>query len=505
MRIAPILSHFAHQLGVVAVLAGLCLGPSRALAAEPNRSALPDVFPADRLLWELDLGSHQYTVPLVDAGQIILGVNDMELDHPAAESTGGGILMCRKAATGELVWQLPIPRNMEGNIPPSHFNHWKCGVCSRPVVEGDRLYLVSPRGDVLCVDRNGQADGNDGPYLDDARYMGVPAGSAYQLTKTDGDIVWRFDLIKELGVVPHDVCGSSPTQWGDCVYFCTSNGQDHRHEKMVNPKAPSLIAVEKATGRLVAVEDEGISARTFHGQWSSPVAAEFGGRPTIVFGGGDGFLYGFEPADASSAGKTPVKLKCIWRRDCCPADYRVRDGVPIPYSGWKKKSPEGPSEIISTPAVDHGRIYVAIGQSPVHGPGRGALSCVDGATGEMVWQNCQVSRTLSEAAICDGLLYLPDYSGILHCIDAGSGEIVWQHDLEGGVWCASAMVAGGRVYVGTERMAYWVLRAGREKEVLGKGRTQSMAITTVVAEDTFFLPTQRRIFAVKMGKAQPGF
>ena len=484
---------------MVAAITLLLLGSSTAHAAGPKRSALPDVFPPESLLWELELGSHQYTVPVVDTGQIFLGVNDMELDHPAVVPTGGGILMCRDADTGELVWRLPIPRNLEGNIPPSHFGHWKCGVCSQPTIDGDRLFLVGPRGDVLCVDRNGQADGNDGPFLDDARYMGVPTDSDYELAKTDGDIVWRYDLIEELGVVPHDVCGSSPTQWGDCVYFCTSNGQDHRHDKVVNPDAPSLIAVEKATGRLVAVEDEGISAGTFHGQWSSPVAVEFDGRPTIVFGGGDGILYAFEPADASSSDK-PGKLKLIWKRDCCPADYRMRGGVPRPYSGWRSRIPDGPSEIISTPAIHQGRVYVAIGQSPVHGPGVGALSCVDGVTGEMVWQNRQVTRTLSEAAICDGLLYLPDYSGILHCIDAETGEIVWQHDMGGGVWCASATVADGRVYVGTERMAFWVLKAGREKEVLARSRTKSMAITTVIAENTLFLPTQRRIFAVELSE-----
>lgn len=500
MRTASTVPRFLLCFWAAMTLGLLPQSLSTTRAAEPNRSVLPDVFSAERLLWELDLGSHQYTVPLVDAGQIFLGVNDMELDHPAIESSGGGILMCRNAATGELVWRLPIPRNMAGNNPPSHFNHWKCGVCSQPVVDGDRLYLVGPRGDVLCVDRKGQANGNDGPFLDDACYMGVPANSDYQLAETDGDVIWRFDLLTELDVVPHDVCGSNPTQYGDCVYFCTSNGQDNRHDKIVNPKAPSLIAIDKATGRLVAVEDEGISANTFHGQWSSPVAAEFDGRPTIVFGGGDGVLYAFEPAEASSSVDEPGKLKLIWKRDCCPADYRVRDGVPLSYSGWKSKRPDGPSEIISTPAIHQGRIYVAIGQSPVHGPGKGALSCVDGVTGEMVWQNCQVDRTLSEAAICDGLLYLPDYSGALHCIDAETGESVWQHDLGGGVWCSSATVSDGRVYVGTERMAFWVLKAGREKEVLAKSRVQSMPITTVVNDDTLYLPTQRRIFAVGMSE-----
>ena len=482
------------------LLATLLPGPMIVCGAEPRRSALPEPFSADRLLWELELGSHQYTVPRIDGEQIFIGVNDLRIDHPAVQPSGGGILMCREAATGKLIWQLPIPRNMAGNTPPSHFGHWKCGVCSQPAVDGDRLFIVGPRGDVLSIDRNGQADGNDGPFLDDARYMGVPSDSDYQLTDTDGDIVWRFDLLEELGVVPHDVCGSSPTQYGDCVYFCTSNGQGHRHATIVNPDAPSLIAVEKATGRLVATDDEPISANTLHGQWSSPLAAQFDGRPMIVFGGGDGILYAFEPVDASTVADKPRKLKTIWKRDCCPADYRIRDGRPLPYSGWKNKLPDGPSEIISTPAVHAGRVYVAIGQSPIHGPGRGMLSCIDGATGAVVWQNREVDRTLSEAAIHDGLLYLPDYSGKLHCIDAETGKTVWQHDLGGGVWCASATVADGRVFVGTERMAFWVLKAGREKEVFSRGRVQSMAITTAVGEGTFYLPTQRRIFAVGIGR-----
>ena len=496
MKSALLASYFHQRVRALTLLASLLIGPSFTYSASPARSALPDVFPADRLLWQLDLGSHQYTVPLVDNGQIFLGVNDMELEHPVVQPTGGGILMCRDAMTGKLIWQLPIPRNMEGNNPPSHFGHWKCGVCSRPAIDGDRLFLVGPRGDVLCVDRNGQADGNDGPFLEDVHYMGVPAGSDYKPVETDGDVIWRYDLMEELAVVPHDVCGSSPVQYGDCVYFCTSNGQDHRHSRMVNPGAPSLIAVEKATGRLVAVENEGISAGTFHGQWSSPVVGEFGGQPTIVFGGGNGILYAFEPADANVSDK-PGELKLIWKRDCCPADYRTHNGIPRPYSGWRSRLPDGPSEIIATPAIDHGRIYVAIGQSPVHGPGSGALSCVDGVTGEMVWQNRRVDRTLSEAAICDSLLYLPDYSGMLHCIDTETGEIVWQHDMGGGVWCASATVFDGRVYVGTERMVFWVLKAGRQKEVVARSRTRSMAITVVAAENALYLPTQRQILAVR--------
>ncbi|HYW79266.1 MAG TPA: hypothetical protein VE890_06790, partial [Thermoguttaceae bacterium] len=179
----------------------MLLVPTFVCGAEPERSALPEPFSPDRLLWELELGSHQYTVPRIDDGQIFMGINDLAIDHPAIKSSGGGILMCREAATGKLIWQLPIPRNMEGTDPPSHFGHWKCGVCSQPAIDGDRLFMVGLRGDVLCIDRNGQADGNDGPFLDDARYMGVPEASNYKLSKLDGDIVWRLDMIEQLGVV----------------------------------------------------------------------------------------------------------------------------------------------------------------------------------------------------------------------------------------------------------------------------------------------------------------
>jgi hypothetical protein len=64
-----------------------------------------------------------------------------------------------------------------------------------------------------------------------------------------------------------------------------------------------------------------------------------------------------------------------------PPDYRMRDGKPIPYSRHNKKSPDGPSEVIGDPKLYRGRVYVVIGQSPIHGRGQGILACIDVATG----------------------------------------------------------------------------------------------------------------------------
>jgi len=139
---------------------------------------------------------------------------------------------------------------------------------------------------------------------------------------------------------------------------------------------------------------------------------------------------------------------------------------------------------------------VAIGQSPLHGNGQGLLSCVDAATGEKVWVSELVERTLATAAIADGLLYIPDCSNHLHCFDAETGRRYWVHDLEAKTWCASAFVADGKVYVGTEKHVLWVLKAGKEKEVMSRTRLDSPAITLAAAEGVLYVPTQRSLRAL---------
>jgi len=469
------------------IAAGFCL------AAETTEPAFPEAFNPKNVLWEIKLGSHQYTTPIIDNSQLFIGIDDRNLQHSALTQTGGGILMRLDPKTGKMIWQMVIPRYVEGNTKPSHFNKWRCGVCSQPAIEGKRLYIVGPRGDVLCLDRNGQTDGNDGPFLNEAQY--IEAGADYKLQKTDGDIIWEHNMLSSTKVVPHDVCGSSPLLVGDYLYACTSNGQDNLHRYMVNPNAPALIALDKNTGKLAAVEAEGISKDTFHCNWSSPVAAMAGGKPIILFGGGNGILYAFKPV-VTTADK-PQKLKKLWQYDCCPADYRYKDGKPKRYSTHGNKTPDGPSEIISVPTVYNGRVYVAIGQSPVHGPGQGMLTCIDVATGKKIWQSAKVDRTTSQPAIDNGLLYISDYTGNLNCHDADTGKLYWQHDMEAGTWHASPVVTEGKVYISTERKVLWILKAGKKKQVLARSRLSSPAITPLAHGGILFLPTQKKLSAIK--------
>ena len=76
------------------------------------------------------------------------------------------------------------------------------------------------------------------------------------------------------------------------------------------PTAPSLIVLDKKTGRLVASDDARIGPRLLHGQWSSPSLGAVNGRKLVFFGGGDGTCYAFEALSAVIERETAPGAAC---------------------------------------------------------------------------------------------------------------------------------------------------------------------------------------------------
>jgi len=117
-------------------------------------------------------------------------------------------------------------------------------------------------------------------------------------------------------------------------------------------------------------------------------------------------------------------------------------------------------------------VYVAIGRDPRHGPGRGALHCIDaGKTGDIsrsgrVWCYDAIDRTLSTPSVAGGLVYIPDLTGRLHCLDAGTGRCCWTHDTGHETW-GSTLAADGKTLtiVQTFKSA---MGEGEQKLVLDK-------------------------------------
>ena len=240
-----------------------------------------------------------------------------------------GVLMCFRESDGKFLWQIVARQEPRARSSNEHI-----GIISTPAVEGDRLYYVSNRCELVCADVAGD----------------VATGK--------GKIIWKLDMIKELKVYPGglegSVPGSSPLIVGDLVYVLTSNGTEDKKTK--EPKAPSLVAVNKKTGKLVW-SDNTPGDKIMDGQWSSPVAAEANGEMLVIYGAGDGWLYALEAATG----------ELRWKFDCNPkaAIFKV-DG-----SGTR-------GFIVATPVVWDNKLYVAVGAQPDHcNGGVGHLWCID--------------------------------------------------------------------------------------------------------------------------------
>src|SRR5262249_10324560 len=123
---------------------------------------------------------------------------------------------------------------------------------------------------------------------------------------TDGKVVWQLDLMKELQVYPCYVAACSPLLVGDLLYVVTGNGADEEH-KLPSPEAPSFVAVDKKTGK-VAWKDNSPGAKVMDGQWSNAAYAEVNGKGQVIFPGGDGWIYAFEPTTG----------KLLWKFDGNP-------------------------------------------------------------------------------------------------------------------------------------------------------------------------------------------
>ncbi len=444
------------------------------------------------LKWTARLGSDTHSSPVIAGGRVYLGTNNRVPRDPRHEGDRG-VLLCLDEQTGTLLWQLVVPK-----ITTSKFWDWPfMGICSPATVVDDRVYVVSNRGEVMCLDSRGQADGNQGPFVDEARHQ-TPAGEEpIAIGASDADILWLFDMVGQLGVRQHDSAHASILAHGPYLYVNTSNGVDDTHRHIAAPDAPSLIVLERATGRLVATDGERIGPRVFHSTWSSPSVLEQDGKSTIVFAGGDGVVYGFEPVGAVPPAGEVRKLRKLWQFDCDPS--APKEEVHRYVSNRK----ESPSNIKSLPVVHGGRIYVTGGGDWWWGKNEAWLKCIEppapggGAAPRAAWTYPLINHVMSSATVASGLVFTADAGRRLHCVDAATGAVVWTHDVKGDSW-ATPLVADGRVYFATRRGEFLVFAASREKRLLAEvALDKAISATPVAANGVLYVATMTHLYALR--------
>jgi len=422
-----------------------------------------DVKTKKNIKWVANLGSQSYGNPVVAGGMVFVGTNN-ELVRDPKQPGDRGVLMAFRESDGEFLWQQTHVKLESGRA-----NDWPFqGVASSPLVEGERLYYVSNRGVVHCLDIQGFRDNeNDGPFKDE------------KLTgQSDADVIWSFDMMEQVGSYPHNMSNSSPVVWGDFIYVSTSNGQDESHVNIPSPRAPAIIALNKNTGELVW-EDNSVEDRILHGQWSTPTVGRIGGVLQVISAQGDGWVRGYE----AETGKK------LWEFDTNPKD-----------AVW----PRTRNELIGTPVIYEDRVYIANGQDPEHGEGTGHFYAIDPTKrgditkSGLVWHFDKIRRSISTAAIVDGLVYIPDFSGYFHCLDAKTGQLYWTHDMLAAIW-ASPLVADGKIYLGDEDGDVVIMAQGKEAKVLTEVNMGSAVYSTAVpAHGMLFLNNRSQLFAISV-------
>ena len=423
-----------------------------------------DVKTGKNIKWVAALGSQSYGNPVVAEGVVLVGTNNEAMRDP---KQGGdrGVLMAFREATGEFMWQATYEKLTSGRA-----NDWPFqGIASSPLVMNGIAYFMSNRAVVLAVDLQGFHDGENDGQVKDEKLTG----------KTDVDVIWSFDTMEEVGNFPHNLANSSPVAYGNLLFVSTGNGQDESHVNVPSPRAPALIALDYETGKLIW-EDASPGGRILHGQWSTPAVGTIGGVVQVVHGQGDGWVRGYEA-------KTGKKL---WEFDTNPKE-----------SVWPKTR----NEVIATPVIVDDVVYIANGQDPEHGEGVGHLYAIDGTKrGDItqsgrLWHFDKIRRTISTAAVKDGLVYYPDFSGFFYCLDAKTGKEIWMHDMFAAMW-SSAMVADGKVYLGDEDGDVVVMQHGREKKLLAEPNMGSSVYSTVVtANGVMFIMTRNELYAIQQG------
>ena len=334
------------------------------------------------------MGSQTYGNPVVAHGQVFVGTNNGAGHLPRYPSKVDlGCLLAFDEKDGKFLWQHSSEKLITGRV-----HDWPLqGICCAPLVEGERLWFVTSRGEVRCLDTKGFYDNEDDGEVKDelapvAAFMNAgPTAKAHSDTlkalkegklsdaakkaladsaeavdgdvkietvaegkswkavgnfggvdrtllikvmgprvyffktlgvndKHEADTIWVFNMMEDLGVSQHNMAACSVTSYGDLLFVNTSNGLDESHINLPAPDAPSFICMDKNTGE-VYWTDSSPGTNILHGQWSSPMVAEFDGVAQALFAGGDGYLYSFKRTRVAMANQNCFGSSTATRRN----------------------------------------------------------------------------------------------------------------------------------------------------------------------------------------------
>ena len=442
----------------LALLAGLLAGASMSAADWPqwrgprgngtsDERNLPERWSAtENVAWKADLAGAGVSSPIVSGDRVFVtsqlgaGVrkagNHPRLSQGAAAATSGErALGGRGAAAGEgtffvveafnrtdgrRLWQHRT--EAAGPLPAVHEKHNLAS--PSPVTDGERVYAWFGTGQIVALDMTGKP-------------------------------VWERHLGKEIS--PFEINwghSSSPTVYRDLLILLC----DHS-------PASYLVALDARTGKERWKADRG----TGRSSYTTPFVMESPSGPELI-------VNSSERVDA----------------------YDPRTGTFLWHAGGSNQFP------IPVPTFHDGIVYMSRGYRSgpymaIRPGGRGDITST-----HVVWQVNTGAPYISSLVYDAGLLYMANDVGAITAVDAASGQRVWQERVDG-VFSASPVAGDGKIYFVSETGETIVLRSGREPRILGRNDVGERLIASpAVSNGSIFLRSDERLICVRNASATAG-
>ncbi len=278
----------------------------------------------------------------------------------------------------------------------------------------------------------------------------------------EGKEAWHVDLQKKYGKFGLGWgYGASPLLYGGKLIVPVLHGMttdDPSYIVAFDPKSgKELWKVERATDALTESPDA----------YTTPVAVDYGDRTEILISGGD-YVTGH---DLETGKET-------WR---CAGINPTRDQY---------------YRTVATPVVIDDIVVACAKRGPT-------IACRIGGKGDVTKTHTAWTSDLSydvPTPVTDGThLYILHDRGFMHCVDPKTGEVHYQKQrLPRGIYDASPLLAGDRIYVSNEGGRTAVLATGPEFKVLAVNELDDdyTLASIAVSGDELFIRTSRNLYCI---------
>jgi len=369
----------------------------------------------ENVVWKTPIHGRGHASPVVWDRQIWL-----------TTATRDGLEMsalCIDRETGRIVHDLRVFENAEEDI--QIMNPLNSFASPTPVIEAGRVYVHFGTYGTACLD-----------------------------TATGRTIWQRCDLNCDHFRGP----GSSPFIYNELLIL-HYDGFDVQF----------VVALNKATGETVWKTDRSTDFAGCNGDFRkafcTPIVIDVDGRPQLI-----------SPGSKAAMAYDPDSGEELWK---------------VRWDGFSSAS---------RPLFGHGLLLLNTGFSKaqlwaVRPDGRGDVTDT-----HVVWRLTKGVPSKPSVLLIGELLYMADDGGVASCVEAATGEVVWQERL-GGDYSASPLYADGRIYFFSHQPTTTVIAPGRQFQSLAVNHLDAgFMASPAVSGKALFLRTETHLYRIEKEK-----